>query len=381
MLMSTQSPTAVIATAVVLSLLDIIVVGLRFYARRRQRQRVQADDWLTIPALALVLGLAAVLITGVAQHALAYPTPVVQARSSLSETNDKIIISARLQYVFIVMSVPTLGFIKLSFLCFYRRIFIVDKSDIKDVFNVAVTTMICVISLWTGGFFFAFTFACKGHFTAWWTSAISLIENCVNTLNLLYSMAISDFICDVLIVLLPIPRIWKLHLPTSRKLAVCAVFLLGLVAVLASTIRMVWCIWAHNVGFDTSLDEDLLITALLFWCMVEVALGLLAACLPTLKSLVQIQSVDSMIHSVRSKLSLRSSRSSQSGDSSNHDILPEWVEPKHDHNSRDSGIHVISPATYAVDSISQGGRMHGLPRGKILVEKKFGSGSSEHTEA
>ena len=45
-----QKPGHVIAVAVVLPVLDLSAVILRFYARRRQRLTLQADDWLTVPA-------------------------------------------------------------------------------------------------------------------------------------------------------------------------------------------------------------------------------------------------------------------------------------------------------------------------------------------
>ena len=44
------SPAEVIAAGVVLPVLGIIVVALRFHARRIQKAHVGIDDWLTVPA-------------------------------------------------------------------------------------------------------------------------------------------------------------------------------------------------------------------------------------------------------------------------------------------------------------------------------------------
>lgn len=67
----------------------------------------------------------------------------------------------------------------------------------------------------------------------------------MDTLELFFSFAVSDFISDVIILVLPIPlvskkygvqemcltdkfiQIWKLQLPFDRKLGVLLVFLLG----------------------------------------------------------------------------------------------------------------------------------------------------------
>ena len=46
-----QKPGQVIAAAAVLPVLDTLTLILRFYARRRQRLPLQADDWLTVPAV------------------------------------------------------------------------------------------------------------------------------------------------------------------------------------------------------------------------------------------------------------------------------------------------------------------------------------------
>ncbi|OCL09075.1 hypothetical protein AOQ84DRAFT_376166 [Glonium stellatum] len=354
MLMATQSPLTVVVVTVLLCALDILVVTLRFITRRKLRQSIKADDWLSLASLALILSLAATLIIGVAQHALAYPTPLtsLQTRTTITDSNDKIIITARLQYIFLVISVPTLGLIKMTFVFFYRRIFVVEKQNFSNLQNIVYTAMICTIFLWSGGFLFSFIFACKGHFTAWWASASSLITNCVNTLELLYAFAISDFITDSIIILLPLPMIWKLRLPTSRKVGVTAVFLLGIFAAAASLIRMIWVIWARHVGFNPLLDEDLLITTLLFWCMVEVTLGLLAACLPTLRGLFKPHSVDSVVRSVRSKISLRSANPSS------NTSLPMKSLESCEHRSSDSIARIIPagqslrimPATYTVGS-------------------------------
>jgi hypothetical protein len=47
----------------------------------------------------------------------------------------------------------------------------------------------------------------------------------------------------------------------------------------------------------------------LWWCMLEVAIGLIAACLPTLRGLIKMNSADSVLKNVRSYFSLGSSSS------------------------------------------------------------------------
>ena len=142
------------------------------------------------------------------------------------------------------MSIPALGCVKLSFLFFYRRVFCVDK---KSVAGIVTMTAIVATAAWTISYFFAFFFACGTNFSAWWGSTVSLMTRCVKTFELLFSLAITDFVFDIVIITIPIPfvsplveftyflsecrllsvQVWQLQMTTGRKLAVSMVFLLG----------------------------------------------------------------------------------------------------------------------------------------------------------
>ena len=102
------------------------------------------------------------------------------------------------------MHTLALGFVKLSFVLFYRRVLSTGKSSI---FRRAVVVMIWLIALWTISFFVAFLFACKGHFADWWTSLETLVDNCVEFELLYYGFALSDVIMDMIIIIMPIPTV------------------------------------------------------------------------------------------------------------------------------------------------------------------------------
>lgn len=46
-----EDPAAVIALGAILPAIDVVVVALRFYARRKQKLQLMVDDWLVVPAL------------------------------------------------------------------------------------------------------------------------------------------------------------------------------------------------------------------------------------------------------------------------------------------------------------------------------------------
>lgn len=103
-----------------------------------------------------------------------------------------------------LMYFPALGFIKLSFLFFYRRIFI--KSASRH-FRIISLSVILIVTIWILGFFFSYLFACKSHMSYYWTSTIKEEHYCVNAKKLHLGYSISDVLLDIIIIVIPIPLV------------------------------------------------------------------------------------------------------------------------------------------------------------------------------
>jgi hypothetical protein len=132
----------------------------------------------------------------------------------------------QVEFSIILMSIIDLTLIKLSFLFFYARVFIYDKSDLRSFRNAPIYIMILLVSLWGLGYTITYLAACRGNITAHW-STNDFQTKCINTFWMLYGLAISDTVMDCIIILIPIPMIWKLHLDLTRKLGISIIFLLG----------------------------------------------------------------------------------------------------------------------------------------------------------
>ena len=100
------------------------------------------------------------------------------------------------------MQVIQLGAIKLSFVFFFRRIFVVGKSS---NFALLTASMIGIISIWIIAFFLAFLFACGRHLSAWWSPSFQ--TECIHSLAFEYGFALSDFLMDVIIMAMPVPMV------------------------------------------------------------------------------------------------------------------------------------------------------------------------------
>jgi hypothetical protein len=99
MYMDIPGPPAILGSVIPLLVLDVLAVSLRFYARRKRRQALQMDDWLTIPALIMVCGLSSIMFYGIHSKALGYaavPVPETElAARSAVDASDWTIVTAR----------------------------------------------------------------------------------------------------------------------------------------------------------------------------------------------------------------------------------------------------------------------------------------------
>ena len=127
------------------------------------------------------------------------------------------------------MSFTSLALIKVSFLLFYRVVFVYDKWRFFDPRNLIINSMIGIVILWDLGFSLTLLSACRADFRAHWstTTTKELTAKCINTFLMMWALSISDFITDLIILLIPLPMIWKLRLPMSRKIGVSIVFFFG----------------------------------------------------------------------------------------------------------------------------------------------------------
>lgn len=103
------------------------------------------------------------------------------------------------------MLVWALGFVKLSILFFYRRVFYTGKAG---VFDLATKVSIATVTLWTIGFFLALLLTCGTNIPANWGDVAALQLTCGEPLFTIEDgLGISDFILDLLILVLPILKV------------------------------------------------------------------------------------------------------------------------------------------------------------------------------
>lgn len=91
----------------------------------------------------------------------------------------------------------------------------------------------------------------------------------------------ASVVTDMVIYILPIPTLRGLNLPRRQRCAVVIVFSLGFVVVLAGSVRLYWVAEVVNNTYDVTWSGF----CMWIWTAVEVNLGVMCGCAPTLRPL------------------------------------------------------------------------------------------------
>ena len=110
--------------------------------------------------------------------------------------------------------------IKSSILCFYLRIFAIDKNFVKIVY-----IFLALVVAWGIATLLTAVLQCIPVSAAW--NQHLPRSHCFNYRAWLIATNVPNIIIDFGILLLPMPQVWRLKLSTWRKISVSGVFLLG----------------------------------------------------------------------------------------------------------------------------------------------------------
>lgn len=100
--------------------------------------------------------------------------------------------------------------------------------------------------------------------------------------------AVTSVLTDLLIYILPLPTLHALNLPRRQRIALLLVFSLGFVVVLAGCMRLYWVAEVVNNTYDVTWDGFVM----WIWTAVEVNLGVICGCAPTLRPLFRFFSAE-----------------------------------------------------------------------------------------
>ncbi|KAF1995417.1 hypothetical protein P154DRAFT_445456 [Amniculicola lignicola CBS 123094] len=176
-----------------------------------------------------------------------------------------------------------LCFVKLSILFFYRAI--ASQRTFRRFVNFGIGTVI----VYTFAASLAAGFQCENPSDAWSTDAfLSQFDGvpgrikkpkCYDPTRLWVFTSAFNLFSDVVILLLPIPTLLSLRVPMNKRLALIGIFSVGIMAIVASCVRMwVMALWSESPQNSAKFGSDLLL-----WGQVETNSGIISASVPFLR--------------------------------------------------------------------------------------------------
>ncbi|KAJ5238474.1 hypothetical protein N7468_003093 [Penicillium chermesinum] len=247
---------------------ELVVCLLRLYVRRFITRQFGLDDYLVIVSVVLQVAFAAISLVlttvGLGYHQDTVPT------SSMIQVHKYVYILFCL-YLWAALAV------KCSLTVFIMRLF--PTKWVKRAGWAIIAVMILV----TVSGEIPLIVQCNPIEGAWDPNVKN--AKCFSPKTLEYIQlyqAILMLIFDVLIVALPIPTVWKLQMPLSRRLVVIGLFSLGLIACSCGLARI------PLLGFQASASDYTYLGGVpLILMNVEYTLGLIAGSLPSLRVLLK----------------------------------------------------------------------------------------------
>ncbi|KAL4863674.1 hypothetical protein BDV12DRAFT_177230 [Aspergillus spectabilis] len=244
-----------------------VFVGLRFWARTAHSSAALAyDDWSLLIALAFAYGTGICCILG-GEYGIGRHIWVV-------EPND-VLMSMKIIFAYVILYATTVPMVKVSVLLLYRRIFRLTWT----LYLCAFLSVGYTISVST-----AISLACvpTSYFWTQWVDPLNGGYCRINLYQFYLWNGVANLFTDVIILCLPIPIVWSLQMPKAQKWAISGIFLLGGFVCVATIIRIYTI-----TKMKSSVDITWVIGDAMIWSNVEPCIGIVSACLPTLRPLLR----------------------------------------------------------------------------------------------
>ncbi|CAG8947426.1 unnamed protein product [Penicillium salamii] len=217
-------------------------------------------------------------------------------------------------------------FIKLSILALYRRLF--PTKSMKAAVNI--TSLIVI--LWAACGILAGCFTCIPTEKAWYPM---MEGGCMNLSKFYYGLQIPNIATDAIILVMPMPIVWKLPISKAQKTGLSAIFVLGVLTLAFDIVRLVVLIDLSKKADDITYDQ----VPSSVWTCIEPAVGIVAACLANMRPLFNFMHVK-----VWSKITTRYATNSKNSSASQINEKGNWnhstpsPEPQHNHIAPSSPV-------------------------------------------
>ncbi|BCR93415.1 uncharacterized protein AKAW2_10461S [Aspergillus luchuensis] len=323
--------------------LEVFCVSLRFLAKWVGRLKLGWDDAFMILGLILCIADAACTMADVKYGGIGlHEARVVQIDPHMMVNWGKFIIIIPLFYFSTV--VPP----KLAILHLYLSIF-----TEKRLRNICYATGVVIVCNWVA-VIIAGLLSCRPLSYFWTGQGV-----CINIDAWLRWGGFANILTDVVMLILPMPVVWRLHASTRLKLGIFVTFLLGSLGLVSSIIRF----WEFYVT-DAEGDRTWAAATLVIWAVIEGGIYLIAACLPIYRPLTKLlwrRVCTNRGHTVESNPSKGASGGSRGSKiRPTYELKPQWRESLMD---EEDCLRLVTLGSHRQSEIA--------PPGKIVVDHQF----------
>ncbi|KAL8925809.1 MAG: hypothetical protein Q9208_003306 [Pyrenodesmia sp. 3 TL-2023] len=273
----------IVVSVTIVAVLAVLAVALRLVCRRQMKVPVSYDDYTIIAGLVFTLGLCL---------CQAYSVEFGSGRHFIATGLSKFQTNVKIQYAFAYLWSVAIACIKISILIFYRRLFPQRNTSAKWRL---CHLLLCIASVALGVIsIFGTAFQCTPVAFTWDRTIPG--GHCIDFRAFSRFTAIMNIVTDILILAMPMPIVWSLHLEKSKKIGICALFLLGGFVCFTTIIRFVYLetLW-H--GMDQTWDN----VNIAIWSCVEPCIAIVSACLPIMGPLLRTHLVSFSTLAFRSR--------------------------------------------------------------------------------
>ncbi|OBT70798.1 hypothetical protein VF21_10385 [Pseudogymnoascus sp. 05NY08] len=281
--LSDRSTTVLVATIVTLCIATVFVFG-RLISRAGIVKHMTFDDYLIIIGWILSFAVSFV-VTFATTKGLGKPDAEIKVEWMLP--------LKKCVYAFSVLYNPALVATKSSLLVFYLRLSRVTNK----LFRIITYATFILVNL--GGLVLILlnVFQCRPVSRTFNTGDNPAV--CISIITLYLTSAPITIVTDIIILVLPIPILTGMHMPGRQKNILVFTFALGIFVMIVDVIRIYFLQRAleHvlsmngspalSVGLEDEKDFAYIVSYSLMWSAVEVNVGIVCACIPTLKPVVK----------------------------------------------------------------------------------------------
>ncbi|KAF2627422.1 integral membrane protein, partial [Macroventuria anomochaeta] len=254
--------------SIVTIVLTTIFLFLRLYSRWLKTRRLWSDDAYAIIAAVLLIIVSIIILEmslkGFGLHYWNVPTP------SAVELQ-------KLFYVCQMLYVAVQIFSKVAILALYSRLF----PDFIEWFRWSVRGMIAFMLIHGLVFFLLVVFQCW-PIRSIWDKTITDAKCLPISAVIGFTGAGLSIMEDIIILLLPLPVVWKLQMSTRKKISVIFLICVGSFASITSIVRLKFVVKYSN-SFDSTWDNADVIK----WSLIEILSACICGNLLPLRPLIE----------------------------------------------------------------------------------------------